>query len=630
MMKKRRKAFLIFILSALMVLTCAPDVFAEDVSASGTDSETSGLDPMSVNDVMITISPDIGTQDVLYTNTAYSYTVSLKNNTEAAFTDVRVDGMFSYIHGDVDAPRSQFIWEEKSGVTVSNDNGYAVIDTIQANQTVTLNLTVIPTIARKNDSFYFDIYAWQKDESGNWTDEIGEYCGEPSVNQNKSYTFFDNAYIYIKFDPKAYKAGDEVTVTYDLELKDSSGAKPSYNGFTIDTSIYTKNSALALEYVRTNTTGMIAGKLGANDTKYGAVRAGNQIYGGGGTNISDTGELFSITYRVPADMPDGTFIRFFLNNGTGNFSSSSGGTYISGGSYGFTTGIANPVFTEQPEESSQYAIREPAAPLKANATIQDSGTLTYQWYAGIGFPDDEKKIAGATGPSYTPSTKHSGIYHFYCVATNTSGDLSCYCLSDIGEIYIPEVPVTFADVSEGSWYYNSVKFVLNNSIMTGLNDTDFGAGDTLKRAHFATIIYRLENEPPVTYTRKFADVDDDKFYSLPVIWTSNVGIVTGYNSVDGALPNFGPSDNITREQIAVMLYRYAKYRKLDTSVPSSTLSSYPDAGNISPFAKEAMDWAVYNGLISGNKDGYLNPHDNAIRAECAAILSRFLGKFSVF
>ena len=81
MMKKRRKAFLIFILSALMVLTCAPDVFAEDVSASGTDSETSGLDPMSVNDVMITISPDIGTQDVLYTNTAYSYTYP-ENNTK--------------------------------------------------------------------------------------------------------------------------------------------------------------------------------------------------------------------------------------------------------------------------------------------------------------------------------------------------------------------------------------------------------------------------------------------------------------------------------------------------------------------------------------------------------------------
>ena len=159
--------------------------------------------------------------------------------------------------------------------------------------------------------------------------------------------------------------------------------------------------------------------------------------------------------------------------------------------------------------------------------------------------------------------------------------------------------------------------------MTGMGKTDFGTAVTLPRAQFVTMLYRMEGSPAVVYTPKFLDVPDNTFYSLAVIWASDSSrkIVSGYNK-----DYFGPSDSVTREQIATILYRYAKYKGYDTG-KTADLSAYPDAGNVSSYAKAAMEWAVGTGLISGDK-GYLNPQKTAIRAECAVILMRFLMNYS--
>lgn len=182
----------------------------------------------------------------------------------------------------------------------------------------------------------------------------------------------------------------------------------------------------------------------------------------------------------------------------------------------------------------------------------------------------------------------------------------------------------FTDINSDSWYKDYVQYVFDRGIMKGMTETYFGSNEILTRSHFATTLYRMEKEPAVTYTDRFADVPDNEFYTNAVMWASSedVGVISGYE--DG---NFGPNDIITREQMAVMLNRYAKYKKynMDGSKP---LDEFPDADAVSEFSAKAMEWAVGIELIKGEgDDGMLNPQGGTSRAVCATILQRFLEKF---
>lgn len=176
----------------------------------------------------------------------------------------------------------------------------------------------------------------------------------------------------------------------------------------------------------------------------------------------------------------------------------------------------------------------------------------------------------------------------------------------------------FDDVTEDSWYAPYVEYVLNKGIMTGMGDNTFAPGETLSRAHFATVLYRLPGSEQVTYSPKFPDVPDGAFFTEPVLWAAqdNVDIIRGYD--DGS---FGPADSITREQLATMLYRYADYLQLDIETKGD-LNTYPDAASVTPFAQKAIEWAVGIGIITGDQ-GMLNPQGLSSRAVCAAMIKRF-------
>ena len=120
------------------------------------------------------------------------------------------------------------------------------------------------------------------------------------------------------------------------------------------------------------------------------------------------------------------------------------------------------------------------------------------------------------------------------------------------------------------------------------------------------------------YKDAFPDVPENAWFMKAVIWANEAGVVTGYT--DSGL--FGPADNITREQMAVMMYRYVNKKGYDLG-EKADFSSYPDAGSVSEFAYEAMRWCVGNRIITGD-NGMLNPQGYANRAECATIVSRFL------
>lgn len=178
----------------------------------------------------------------------------------------------------------------------------------------------------------------------------------------------------------------------------------------------------------------------------------------------------------------------------------------------------------------------------------------------------------------------------------------------------------FTDVSYTKWYYSSVNYVYTNNIMSGLSNTVFGAANSVTRGQFATILYRMQGQPASSNQSKFADVAPNKYYTKAVNWANNAGIVNGYTATQ-----FAPNASITREQMAVMMFKYAQYLGLDTA-PRANIYAYTDAHQVSSYAANALSWAIAKGLISGMTPTTLAPKNSASRAECAAIIQRFIQK----
>ena len=174
---------------------------------------------------------------------------------------------------------------------------------------------------------------------------------------------------------------------------------------------------------------------------------------------------------------------------------------------------------------------------------------------------------------------------------------------------------TFADVAANAWYAGAVDFASSHGLFQG-TDKGFEPDAPMNRAMLATVLYRLEGAK-ATGKNPFADVADGTWYTDAVTWASGAGIVTGTGS------GFEPDAPVTREQIAVMFFRYANYLGLDTGA-RTPLNGFRDGGKTSDWAADAMQWAVNVGLFQGNADGSLNPAAKATRAEVATLLERMV------
>lgn len=176
----------------------------------------------------------------------------------------------------------------------------------------------------------------------------------------------------------------------------------------------------------------------------------------------------------------------------------------------------------------------------------------------------------------------------------------------------------FDDVSDSAWYADAVQYVYENGIMNGVTATEFGPNMTTNRAMIVTMLYRLEGEPAAE-TAGFTDVATGVYYADAVAWAQANNIVNGITET-----TFAPSNNISREQLATILYRYAQYKGYDVSVGGMSLNEYTDASQISAYATTAMQWANENGLITGVTSTTLEPQGSATRAQVATILMRFV------
>ncbi len=215
--------------------------------------------------------------------------------------------------------------------------------------------------------------------------------------------------------------------------------------------------------------------------------------------------------------------------------------------------------------------------------------------------------------------------HRYLVAENTSAtftvvsETATVAIQGSGTVRASTAkPLPFSDILTTDWYYEDVRFVYEKGLYNGTTDTTFTPGGAMTRGMMATVLYRLAGNPTVSGSgTAFRDVPASAYYASAVVWANGNGLVLGYP--DGT---FQPNATITREQLATLIYRYAKdYAKLSVK-PTGSLTSFPDYRSVSTWAEDGLKWAVAQGLVQGTGTG-LQPSGQATRAQVAAILHRF-------
>ena len=174
----------------------------------------------------------------------------------------------------------------------------------------------------------------------------------------------------------------------------------------------------------------------------------------------------------------------------------------------------------------------------------------------------------------------------------------------------------FTDTAKGAWYQGAVEYVYRNSIMTGTSATSFEPNAPLSRAMVAQILYNLEGQPTVEGESTFADASGHWAVNA-IAWAQQTGVVNGYED-----NTFRPNRAVSREELAQMLYNYAKVKGYDLTA-SGDLTAFPDGSKVSSWAEAAMAWANGNELINGHDDGTLQPGGDSTRAQAASILMSF-------
>lgn len=262
-------------------------------------------------------------------------------------------------------------------------------------------------------------------------------------------------------------------------------------------------------------------------------------------------------------------------------------------SYSTATPSPKPTATPSPTPSTEIIFAQSKLYLTAGNTLELAALDT----SAKPYPGQLEWRSDNTGVAAVDSSgKVTGIKDGSAVISASAGRYTASCT-----------------VIVGPWYQSAVDFALEKGLMNGYSDGSFGANDRLGRAQLAQILYNKEDRPAVTVTGKFSDIGEDAWYSKAVSWAAERKIVNGYD--DG---RFGHSDPITRQDLAVMLWRYA-----GSPDSGGSVTGFSDADKISGYAENALRWAVENGIMNGS-GGKLNPLGYATRAEAAQMLKNYI------
>lgn len=264
-------------------------------------------------------------------------------------------------------------------------------------------------------------------------------------------------------------------------------------------------------------------------------------------------------------------------------------------------------------ETYTLNINGSAAATATTAESASTGGFDNRPNGGAGYrPNQDSSTGNTSGGSSGSSGASSG----------TSSDMfSPSFPSDSkpnGNINSDKPGFGFKDIENNAWYYNAINYVVRKNLMNGYSDEEFSPNSPITRAMFITVLYRMENEPETNSENTFEDVEENAYYRDAVLWANENNIAEGITENE-----FAPNDSITREQMAAIAYRYAKYKGMNTSLKNET--TYTDNQNISSYAKEAVSWAADNNIMNGDDKGGFLPAEKSTRAQAAAVFMRIMG-----
>lgn len=315
-----------------------------------------------------------------------------------------------------------------------------------------------------------------------------------------------------------------------------------------------------------------------------------------GTNF--TVEKASGVKVVGSDNSEITYTQ--VDQGGSSGGSSSGGSSSGGSSSGGSTTTTRTITIQSSFGGKVTASASQAAQGKV---------ITLTALPNSGYVLKSLTVTTASGTSVPVANQSSGKYTFTMPAAAVTVK-AVFAAQETS----PDFP--FADVAKGSWYYEGVRYAYENGLMSGTGEGTFSPDLPTSRGMLVTILYRLAGSPAAG-SASFTDVAKGQWYADGVAWASANGVVSGYP--DGS---FRPNDTISREQMAAILYQYARIQgKLDDS--RADLSSFADLDSLSAYAKEPMSWAVAQGLFSGVSADTLAPGGSTTRAQAAVILTAF-------
>ena len=264
--------------------------------------------------------------------------------------------------------------------------------------------------------------------------------------------------------------------------------------------------------------------------------------------------------------------------------------------------------------------------------ISTGGSARDSYYEGSGtsFSTPHVSAAAAIMKEYCPQADYQDFYALLqasCTDIETPGYDK---LSGFGELniakmievmkdyYFAEPETEYTDIA-GHWAESNIVYCVKNGCFTGVSDTRFAPDELTSRAMYVTVLSRLSGDDMSAYSGEFIDVPEGSWYDKPCGWGAANGIVAG---VGNGL--FLPKENVTREQMAVFLYRFAQYEgQANDEIVYYRLDAYHDSGSISDWAREAMAWCLEHSFITGRTNGGLCPKDTASRAEVATVIARY-------
>lgn len=263
-----------------------------------------------------------------------------------------------------------------------------------------------------------------------------------------------------------------------------------------------------------------------------------------------------------------------------------------------------------------YAYPTKAAML-ADGKCEKGDIILRFWTDSWGGYDEDNHLMifwGATPHEDKVWQNASGRLH---IGPMWCGDASSFIVIKFAPSKPPAPPVAgFQDVREDQWYAEAVRYVKENGLMAGTEEDRFSPNGSASRAQIVSILWRLSGEPEAETGNCFTDVREGQYYSAAVDWAVENGIVSGFGD-----DTFRPNRWISRQDLAVILYRYCQYRGSDMAVRAD-LSDYADASEIGDYALEAVEWANAAGLMTGTTDGLLLPAGRTSRCQAASVFTR--------